>query len=178
MTPIAAVTNAGFSSGDIGNTGPSPIGITDTGPSPGDVGALVDHLSRALHDASFSDNLTPAQWNALRYLGRANMTACTVTAFAHHHRTKKSTACQTMNALIEKQLIARETDAEDSRVKCLTLTERGTAILLRDPVHILARAVNGLPRDELHSVTRALELMLRTLHGESARDPDADSWEH
>lgn len=132
-------------------------------PSPGDIGVLIDHLSRALHEASFSDSLTPAQWNALRYLDRANATACTVTAFAHYHRTKKSTACQTMNALIEKQLVAKETDSRDSRIKRLMLTELGTSILRRDPIRTLARAVDGLPENELRGIIRALELMLRTL---------------
>lgn len=143
-------------------------------PSPGDIGALIDHLSRAFHEASFSGSLTPAQWNALRYLDRANATACTVTAFAHHHRTKKSTACQTMNALIEKDLVAKETDLQDSRIKRLVLTERGAGTLRHDPILILARAIEDLPEDELKGVTRALERMLRTLLTEAA----SGGWEN
>ena len=46
------------------------------------VAELFEHLSRAIYSLSFSEGLNPAQWNALRYLNRANPSSRTMSAFA------------------------------------------------------------------------------------------------
>jgi DNA-binding MarR family transcriptional regulator len=86
---------------------------------------LLEHVGRLINAASFAGGLTPAQWNLLRYLLRANDSARTISAFARFHATTKSSASQTARVLIGKGLITIGRSKIDPRSKRLDLTPLG-----------------------------------------------------
>jgi DNA-binding MarR family transcriptional regulator len=131
------------------------------------VAALMEHVTRGLHSISFSAGLNPAQWNALRYLDRSNPSARNVTAFARHHMTKKSTASETITALMKKGLIEKDIDPEDARARSLTLTDKGRSLLRHDPYRSVIAALDARPVAELGTITTFLAEILRAVFKEA-----------
>ena len=125
--------------------------------------ALIEHLGRALHSLSFSKGLNPAQWNALRYLERANPSARNVTSFAKHHLTKKSAASETMTALTAKGLISSVVDPYDARGRILEVTPMGLALLSEDPFHAVRAGLDKIPDEHLDTIVAFMEGLLRSL---------------
>lgn len=121
---------------------------------------LVERLGRIAHLRGFHANLNPAQWAALRFLGRANPSMRTTTGFARANGTTQGTATQTISALVRKGLVARSPDPEDRRVVRLDLTARGAALLADDPLAVLARIIERMPE----SRSRALAWELAELN--------------
>ncbi|WP_439814235.1 MarR family winged helix-turn-helix transcriptional regulator [Zavarzinia sp. CC-PAN008] len=138
------------------------------------VSELLEQLGRAMHSASFSNGLNPAQWNALRYLARTNPGARTVSGFAKHHRTEKGAASQTMAALVRKKLVRQTVDLEDRRARPLELTEGGRRLLAEDPLGGVAQALAQLSAAELLGTARAVELVARSLFPQDSRELDHD----
>ena len=128
------------------------------------IAEMVEHLGRALHSMSFSSGLNPAQWNALRYLSRANPSARNITAFARHHLTKKSAASDTISALISKGLVLSKADPEDARAKILDVTATGYELLAEDPFGAITVVIQELPDDDLEAVIGFLERSLRSAY--------------
>jgi DNA-binding MarR family transcriptional regulator len=127
------------------------------------VAELFEHLSRAIYSLSFSEGLNPAQWNALRYLNRANPSSRTMSAFAKFHVTTRSTASQTLAALVRKKLIKKARDPEDGRVIRLELTPKGRKILERDPVNHLVAALASLPPDRQRVAADTVETLIKAI---------------
>ncbi len=113
-----------------------------------------------INAASFADGLTPAQWNLLRYLWRANEGARTVSAFARFHATTKSSASQTARVLVNKALIAIVPSNLDPRSKRLDLSIRGREFLARDPLSSLGRTLETVSADRLESFAEMLTLLV------------------
>lgn len=112
------------------------------------VAELFDHFMRAIYSQSFVEGLNPAQWGALRFLGRANPRSRTLTEFARFHMVSKSAASDTMSALVRKQLVTKSRDLEDGRIMRLDLTDRGRELLTIDPLNNLVTALRQLPKDQ------------------------------
>jgi DNA-binding MarR family transcriptional regulator len=127
------------------------------------VAELFEHLSRAIYSLSFSEGLNPAQWNALRYLNRANPSSRTMSAFAKFHVTTRSTASQTLAALVRKKLIKKTRDSEDGRVIRLELTPKGRKLLERDPVNHLVAALATLPADRQRVAADTVESLIKAI---------------
>jgi DNA-binding MarR family transcriptional regulator len=121
---------------------------------------LLEHFSRMINAASFADGLTPAQWNLLRYLSRANEGARTVSAFARFHATTKSSASQTARVLVNKALIAIVPSNLDPRSKRLDLSIRGREFLAGDPLGSLGRTLETVSADRLESFAEMLTLLV------------------
>ncbi len=134
------------------------------------VAELFEQLSRALYSLSFSEGLNPAQWNALRYLSRADADSRTMSSFAKFHVTTRSTASQTLAALVRKKLIRKLRDAEDGRVVRLELTPKGRKLLERDPVNHLVAALATLPPDRQRVAADTVERLIKAVF---ARMPHA-----
>ncbi len=98
------------------------------------VAALVGRLSRAVHCMQFAQGLNPAQWDALRFLSRANRFSRGPSALADYLGTTKGTASQTIKALEAKGLIRRSRRNGDKRGVQLELTEAGEQVLHGDPL--------------------------------------------
>lgn len=129
---------------------------------------LLLHLSRRLEQRGYAEGLTPAQWSLLRYVGGANISACTVTAFAAFHSVQQGSASQTVATLVKKHLLAIEPSEQDGRVKLMRLTAKGDALLLHDPLHVVEQAIATLAEPE----RRALADLVGKLLGRLSALPD------
>lgn len=106
--------------------------------------SLLLRLARSAESACFAEGLNPAQWAALRYFGHANRFSRTASAFARFHGTSRGTASQSIRALVDKGLLCSRPELRDRRALCIELSAAGVALLRRDPVEHLNRAVAAL----------------------------------
>lgn len=105
---------------------------------------LLDRLGRATHALQFAHGLNPAQWEALRFLGRANRYSRSPSSLAEYLGTTKGTASQTLRALESKGYVRRSRSSRDRRGVSLELTPEGSALLGRDPMRDIEDAVAAL----------------------------------
>lgn len=129
---------------------------------------LIDRLSRIAHTLQFAEGLNPAQWEALRYVARANRNSCSPGALADFMGSTKGTVSQTLKALEAKGLVERTRKEDDRRAVVLTLTEGGKALLDRDPLGTLADAVGSCSEREQADLAIGMERLLgavQNLHG-------------
>jgi len=126
---------------------------------------LLDRLGRAVHNLQYADGLNPAQWEALRFLSRANRYSRKPSALADYLGTTKGTVSQTVKALEEKGLVRRTVEAKDRRIVRLELTEDGNAMLVKDPLVTLSDAAAGAP-EEVATATRILSSYVLSLQGQ------------
>lgn len=126
---------------------------------------LLDRLGRAVHNLQYAGGLNPAQWEALRFLSRANRYSRKPSALADYLGTTKGTVSQTVKALEEKGLIRRKVEAKDRRIVRLELSEEGEAMLANDPLLALSEAAASAP-DEVATATRILSGYVRSLQGQ------------
>jgi DNA-binding MarR family transcriptional regulator len=125
---------------------------------------LLDRLGRAVHSLQFARGLNPAQWEALRFIARANRYTCKPTALAEYLGTTKGTVSQTLNCLEDKGLIRRVSELADRRAVRLELTDAGTAVLQHDPLRPL-EAVASEMNDDLSDAVQVLSKYVRRLQG-------------
>ncbi len=126
------------------------------------VAALMDRLSRAVQRAQYAGGLNPAQWEALRYIARANRYSRSPTAVAEYLGATKGTVSQTLKALEHKGCILRRPSQGDRRSVELEVTHAGRKALLRDPLVDIGAAVeaNG---GQLAGIAGMLRGLLRGL---------------
>lgn len=108
---------------------------------------LVNRLGRAVHCMQFARGLNPAQWEALRFVARANRYSRTPSALAGFLGTTKGTASQTVKALEAKGYVRRMVEPCDRRMCRLEITEAGCAILRLDPIRRIATAIDDVAID-------------------------------
>lgn len=124
-----------------------------------DITALLERLARMLLTDGHSGGLKPAQWEALRYLARANRFSRTPGALASYLGSTKGTVSQTLMALERGGLVVKGTNPGDGRSVRVDLTPEALDRLTDDPIELLDRAVVALPaaiRAELDQGLRAL----------------------
>jgi DNA-binding MarR family transcriptional regulator len=105
---------------------------------------LLERLTRLMRSAQHEAGLNPAQWEALRYLARANRFSNSPTALARYLDATKGTVSQTLMALERKGLITRLPRPDLRRSIALCLTPKGRAQLERDPWLKLAADIAAL----------------------------------
>ena len=127
---------------------------------------LLAQVGRAAYCLSSDEDLTAAQWMALRYLSRANRFSRTASAFADYHGTTRGTASQTVKRLMEQGYITGVPSTRDGRSVRLDLTKKGRGTLLDDPLVALVRSVDGIPDRTRAEMTRRLEHVLEHLASE------------
>jgi DNA-binding MarR family transcriptional regulator len=99
---------------------------------------LIGRLDRLARSEANIAGLNPAQWEALRYLARANRFSRTPAALADYAGSTRGTISQTLIALEQKGLALRQASPRDGRSVELALTRRGEAVLKDDPLKRLA----------------------------------------
>lgn len=124
---------------------------------------LLQRLRRTARQREFAHGLLPAQWDALRYLSRANAMSRTPGALAAFLGTTRGTVSQTLAALDGKGCIARVRSERDRRVVRLELTESGRALLARDPQRSIRNAVDDLPQEISGIMARGLKAVVERL---------------
>lgn len=119
---------------------------------------LIDRLDRLTRSGTMIDGLNPAQWEALRYLARANRFSRTPAALADYLGSTRGTVSQSLIALEQKGFVDRTQSPRDKRSVDLALTRQGEAALRDDPLLALARdlaAAAGSDADALAATLRA-----------------------
>jgi len=104
---------------------------------------LVERLARLLRAGDFDAGLNPAQWEALRYLARANRFSRTPAALADYLNSSRGTVSQTLIALEAKGLVEKTRNEHDARSLSLALTAAGRARLARDSARALAADIDA-----------------------------------
>ena len=125
----------------------------------------MEQLLRLLVTESFSRDLNPAQWAALRYLSRANESARQIGAFATFRRTTPSSASQTISALVKKGMIVKSR-GQDGRSRTLDLTKEGADMLAHDPIMLLSDAIESLPSEKRQLLAETMQLLLSRMISE------------
>lgn len=119
---------------------------------------LIERLDRLARKGGGGAELNPAQWEALRYIARANRFSRNPAALADYLGSTRGTISQTLIALEQKGLIQRVPSTRDRRSIDLALTPAGEAALRDDPVQQLAEDIasaTGGATDQLLSSLRA-----------------------
>lgn len=124
---------------------------------------LIGRIGRLIHARQYAAGLNPAQWEALRYVDRANLRSRTPGALADYLGTTKGTASQTLIALEEKGLIRRDRSDRDRRQVEISLTEAGRGRLKDDPIDLLRSALGALPIEAERTLLTALSDLLDRL---------------
>ena len=104
----------------------------------------LERLSRLMRAGEFAEGLNPAQWEALRFLARANRFSNSPGALTRYLGATKGTISQTVKALERKRLIAKAGRPGEKRSIVLELTEAGRAMMAKDPWSGLATACEAL----------------------------------
>ncbi len=125
---------------------------------------LLGRLDRLARSGVAVEGLNPAQWEALRYLARANRFSRTPAALADYVGSTRGTISQTLIALEQKGLAARSASRRDGRSVELTLTRQGEALLKHDPLLHLARDIaTGTDDDPVQLVSMLQAILAATI---------------
>jgi DNA-binding MarR family transcriptional regulator len=125
---------------------------------------LIDRLDRLARSGEAASGLNPAQWEALRYVARANRFSRTPAALAEYLGSTRGTVSQTLIALEQKGHLRRERNNRDRRSVVLGLTALGERTLENDPILALAADLEpagaGRLEDLVATLREALHAML------------------
>ena len=124
---------------------------------------LIERLSRLLQNDAYTHGLNPTQWEALRYLARANRFSRSPGALTAYLGVTKGTVSQTLQALERKDLIQKRASDTDRRSVKLDLTPAGAALLKEDPLKTLETAMEAMPPHSRDGLGAWLESLLKAL---------------
>lgn len=133
--------------------------------------ALTERLGRLIGTEAHSAGLLPVQWEALRYLTKANRFSRTAAALTAYLGLTKGTVSQTLKALESKGLIRKQVDPKDRRSNRLVLTATGRRHLNNDPLSATVAAIEDLPASTQQSLAKSLELLLSNRLAAQNRQP-------
>ena len=120
----------------------------------------LERLARLTRSAGHAEGLVPAQWEVLRYLGRANRFSNAPIIVAQYLGATKGTISQTIRGLVKKGLVTSAERSGDARSVSLLLTETGAALLGKDPLHKLEANIEALSDKTRRRFGKALETLL------------------
>lgn len=124
---------------------------------------LIDRLDRLARSGEASGDLNPAQWEALRFVSRANRFSRTPAALAEYLGSTRGTVSQTLIALEQKGCITRQESPRDRRSIMLALTSAGQHMLRDDPLRGLASDLAKSAPERLEDIVDMLRSTLRTM---------------
>ena len=142
-----------------------------TGDGPERIAALIERIGRLLRTDAHAGGLLPVQWEALRYLDRANRFSRTPAALTAYLGLTKGTVSQTLNALEAKGLIVKQVDPGDRRSRRLSLSPAGRTLLERDPLAATVAATRRLSGPQRAALARGLESILSSRLDARQRNP-------
>lgn len=130
------------------------------------VAELIDRLSRLTRELQYVDGLNPAQWEALRFIARANRYSRTPGALAEFLGATKGTTSQTLISLENRGFVRRLRNAADRRVVNLELTAAAQELLTNDPVLKIERMAGDLDAAAGDLMVRSLSRLLGDMQRE------------
>jgi len=120
----------------------------------------LERLARLIRSAGHAEGLVPAQWEALRYLSRANRFSNAPIVVAQYLGATKGTISQTIRALVKHGLVASGARSGDARSVSLLLTEQGRALLAKDPLRQLEADMENLGDKTKRRLGKALDVLV------------------
>lgn len=129
-------------------------------PSALEAAHLIDRLDRLTRSGASVGGLNPAQWEALRYLARANRFSRTPAALADYLGSTRGTVSQTLIALEQKGFVGRMQSTRDKRSIDLELTSQAEAALRDDPLNALARDLAASAGADVDGIVTTLRAAL------------------
>ncbi len=121
----------------------------------------IERLARVMQNETHAFGLKPVQWEALRYLARANRFSRSPTSLSAYLGTTKGTVSQTVIALERKGLVGKEQAPDDKRNIRLSLTKDGRALLKKDPVLAICDATQNLAQADRETTIGSLQGILK-----------------
>lgn len=128
-----------------------------------DLGQLreqLERLSRLIRQQGFHEGLNPVQWEALRYVSRANRFSNSPGALARYLGSTKGTVSQTILSLEKKGLVAKLPSQADARVVVLHITPKGEEVLAKDPLLGLGAEIENLSGKTVKRFAKAIDEIL------------------
>jgi DNA-binding MarR family transcriptional regulator len=122
---------------------------------------VLERFARLMRSAEHELGLNPAQWEALRYLDRANRFSNYPGALAKYLGATKGTVSQTLIALERKGLVEKHARPGERRSIALSLTRKGKEQLARDPWLKLAQDIDGMRPGSAQRMTGSLAELLQ-----------------
>lgn len=130
---------------------------------------LIERLTRLVTNEGHAHGLKPAQWEALRYLARANRFSRTPSGLTAYLGLTKGTVSQTLMALERGGLIEKTANPGDGRSVRLELSAGGRSLLEQDSMAAVRQALAAMTpegRAALHEgLTALVEVMLAARRG-------------
>ena len=120
----------------------------------------LERLSRLMRAKKHEDGLNPAQWEALRYLARANRFSNSPGALTRYLGATKGTISQTVKALERKGFVTKAERESERRSITLELTDKGAEALSRDPWSALSAAADDLGGKTRRRLAKGLRELL------------------
>lgn len=136
------------------------MGEADDGISGEKIALPFERLSRLMRAAEHDGGLNPAQWEALRYLARANRFSNSPGALTRYLGATKGTISQTVIALERKGYIVKSARSGEKRSVELKLTANGEDVLKKDPWATLAAAAEELGGKTKRRLAKGLRELL------------------
>lgn len=124
------------------------------------IATLTERLGRLLGSDAHASGLRPVQWEALRYLDKANRFSLNSTALTAYLGSTKGTVSQTIMALERKGLVSNQSDSKDRRRNRLALTAKGRKLLGEDPLSEWEDAASELSASSQASLVSGLRKLL------------------
>ncbi|MEQ8295143.1 MAG: MarR family transcriptional regulator [Nitratireductor sp.] len=132
---------------------------------------LMERLSRLVGQTGHAHGMKPAQWDALRYLARANRFSRTPGALTAYLGATKGTVSQTVIALERAGLVEKSPHPGDRRSVRLELTPAGRAMLKDDRIEAVRRALARLAPGRAAALEDSLQALLFGLIAEGGGRP-------
>lgn len=135
------------------------------------IAALIERIGRLVSTEAHADGLLPVQWEALRYLNKANRFSRTPAALTAYLGLTKGTVSQSLNTLESRGLVKKTMDRKDRRSKHLSLTRKGQQLLRRDPLNETLSAIKQLASASQDKIAIGLEAILTARLTAQERQP-------
>jgi DNA-binding MarR family transcriptional regulator len=127
-----------------------------------DIAHPLERLTRLMRAGEHEGGLNPAQWEALRYLSRANRFSNSPIALTRFLGSTKGTISQTIKALERKGFIAKTPRQDEGRSICLSLTPKGAEALKHDPLTEFSKSLDDLSGKSRRRLAKGLADLLET----------------
>ena len=124
--------------------------------------APLERLARLMRAGEHEGGLNPAQWEALRYLSRANRFSNSPIALTRFLGSTKGTISQTIKALERKGFIAKAPRENEGRSINLSLTPKGSEALKIDPLAEFSKSLDELSGKNRRRLAKGLADLLET----------------
>ena len=115
------------------------------------------------HGLQYASGLNPAQWEALRFIARANRYSRSPGAIARYLGTTRGTVSQTLIALEAKGYIRRLRCDADRRSLTVDLTDAGRALIENDPLCLVLKAADALDCEAQSRLADGLDGLARAV---------------